>query len=126
MHDGNTRDARAALDRIPDDGSEASAEKWYQRAEIARNANDDAALTTILEHMRSTTPKSPWLESALFTAGNMYLLRKDYDRAIDYYRELHERFPAGNEGGLRALEMRLAHLSPESQGAGQEIFRRAD
>jgi soluble lytic murein transglycosylase len=97
MHDGNTRDARAALDRIPDDGSEASAEKWYQRAEIARNANDDAALTTILEHMRSTTPKSPWLESALFTAGNMYLLRKDYDRAIDYYRELHERFPSGTK-----------------------------
>jgi soluble lytic murein transglycosylase len=97
MHDGNTRDARAALDRIPDDGSEASAEKWYQRAEIARTANDDAALTTILEHMRSTTPKSPWLESALFTAGNMYLLRKDYDRAIDYYRELHERFPAGTK-----------------------------
>jgi thioredoxin-like negative regulator of GroEL len=27
MKDGNTRDARAALDRIPDDGSEASAEK---------------------------------------------------------------------------------------------------
>ncbi len=97
MHDGNTRDARAALDRIPDDGSEASAEKWYQRAEIARNANDEAALTTILEHMRSTTPKSPWLESALFTAGNMYLLRKDYDRAIDYYRELHDRFPTGTK-----------------------------
>ncbi|HEY5174405.1 MAG TPA: transglycosylase SLT domain-containing protein [Terriglobales bacterium] len=97
MHDGNTRAARAALDRIPDDGSEASAEKWYQRAEIARDASDDAALTTILEHMRSTTPKSPWLESALFTAGNLYLLRKDYDRAIDYYRELHDRFPSGTK-----------------------------
>ncbi len=97
MHDGNTRDARAALDRIPDDGSEASAEKWYQQAEIARNANDDAALTTILQHMRSTAPKSPWLESALFTAGNMYLLRKDYDHAIDYYREIHDRFPTGTK-----------------------------
>ncbi len=97
IHDGDTRDARSALDRIPDDGSEASAEKWYQQAEIARTGDDEAALTTILEHMRSTTPKSPWLESALFTAGNMYLLRKDYDRAIDYYRELHERFPAGTK-----------------------------
>ena len=97
MHDGNTRDARAALDRIPDDGSDASAEKWYQRAEIARNANDDAGLNTILEHMRATTPKSPWLESALLTAGNMYLLRKDYDRAIDYYREIHQRFPDGTK-----------------------------
>ncbi len=97
MHEGNTRDARAALDRIPDDGSDASAEKWYQRAEIARNANDDAGLDTILEHMRATTPKSPWLESALLSAGNMYLLRKDYDRATDYYRELHQRFPNGTK-----------------------------
>src|SRR5271166_6236911 len=97
MHEGNTRDARAALDRIPDDGSDASAEKWYQRAEIARKDNDDAGLNTILEHMRATTPKSPWLESALLSAGNMYLLRKDYDRAVDYYRELHQRFPDGTK-----------------------------
>ena len=47
------------------------------------------------------------------SAGNMYLLRKDYDRAIDYYRELHERFPDGHEGGVRSLEMRLADLSAE-------------
>ena len=97
MHDGNTHEARAALDLIPDDGSDASAEKWYQRAEIARKDNDDAGLNTILEHMRATTPKSPWLESALFSAGNMYLLRKDYDRAIDYYREIHLRFPEGTK-----------------------------
>ncbi|HUI82698.1 MAG TPA: transglycosylase SLT domain-containing protein [Candidatus Binatia bacterium] len=95
LHDGNTRAAREALGRIPDDGSEASAEKWYQQAEIARNANDDGSLSNILEHMRTTAPKSPWLESTLLTAGNMYLLRKDYDRAIDYYREIHQRFPAG-------------------------------
>ncbi len=97
MHDGNTRMAREALDQIPDDGSEASAEKWYQQAEIARNANDDASLSNILEHMRASTPKSPWLEATLLSAGNMYLLRKDYDRALDYYREIHERFPSGTK-----------------------------
>src|SRR5271169_5617899 len=84
---GQNQQAKEVLARIPDDGSEASAEKWYQSAEIARDANDDAGLTTILQHMRATTPTSPWLESALFTAGNMYLLRQDY------YREIHERFP---------------------------------
>src|SRR5271169_3852382 len=84
---GENRQAKEVLNRIPDDGSEASAEKWYQSAEIARDANDDAGLTTILQHMRATSPTSPWLESALFTAGNMYLLRQDY------YREIHERFP---------------------------------
>jgi len=97
MHDGNTRQARQALDRIADDGSEASAEKWYQQAELAREANDDGSLTNILEHMRASTPKSPWLEAALLSAGNMYLLRKDYDHAIDYYREIHQRFPAGTK-----------------------------
>jgi soluble lytic murein transglycosylase len=89
----DNRGAKDALARVPDDGSEASAEKWYQSAEIARNTNDEAQLSTILQHMRATTPKSPWLESALFTAGNMYLLQENYDRAIDYYKEIHDRFP---------------------------------
>jgi len=90
---GDNKHAQAVLNRIPDDGSEASAEKWYQSAEIARSSNDDAQLTSILQHMRATTPSSPWLESALMTAGNMYLLREDYDKAIDYYKEIHDRFP---------------------------------
>ena len=34
---GDNRQAKEVLARIPDDGSEASAEKWYQSAEIARN-----------------------------------------------------------------------------------------
>jgi soluble lytic murein transglycosylase len=93
--DGNARLAHQTLDQIPDDGSDASAEKWYQQAEIARNANDDGSLSNILEHMRTITPRSPWLEQALLSAGNMYLLRKDYDHALDYYREIHQRFPTG-------------------------------
>ena len=97
MHDGNTKMARETLDQIPDDGSDASAQKWYQQIEIARNANDDASISSILEHMRASTPKSPWLEEALLSTGNMYLLRKDYDRALDYYREIHERFPNGTK-----------------------------
>jgi soluble lytic murein transglycosylase len=90
---GQNREAASVLDRIPDDGSDASAEKWYQRLELARSAQDNARMQEILTYMRSNTPHSVWLESALMSTGNMYLLRKDYDRAIDYYRELQERFP---------------------------------
>jgi len=90
---GQSREAASVLDRIPDDGSDASAEKWYQRLELARSAQDDARMLEILTYMRTNTPRSVWLESALMSTGNMYLLRKDYDRAIDYYRELQERFP---------------------------------
>jgi len=94
---GQNRDAAAVLDRIPDDGSDASAEKWYQRLELARSAQDDGRMQEVLTYMRTNTPHSVWLESALMSTGNMYLLRKDYDRAIDYYRELQERFPQGEK-----------------------------
>jgi soluble lytic murein transglycosylase len=94
---GQNREAAAVLDRIPDDGSDASAEKWYQRLELARSAQDEPRMQEILTYMRTNTPHSVWLESALMSTGNMYLLRKDYDRAIDYYRELQERFPQGDK-----------------------------
>lgn len=94
---GENKQAKEVLARIPDDGSDASAEKWYQSAEIARNTGDDAELSNILQHMRATTPHSPWLESALFTAGNMYLLRQDYGKATDYYKEISERFPGSTK-----------------------------
>ncbi len=93
MKMGDNKQASEVLARIPDDGSDASAEKWYQSVEVARNTGDEAQLNSILQHMRATTPQSPWLESALLTAGNMYLLSKDYDKAIDYYKEIHDRFP---------------------------------
>ena len=94
---GQNREAASVLDRIPDDGSEAAAEKWYQRLELARGAQDDARVQEILTYMRTNAAHSEWLESALMSTGNMYLLRKDYDRAIDYYRELQERFPNGSK-----------------------------
>jgi len=94
---GQNREAASVLDRIPDDGSDASAEKWYQRLELARTAQDDARMQEVLTYMRTNTPRSVWLESALMSTGNMYLLRKDYDRAIDYYREVQERFPQGEK-----------------------------
>ena len=119
------RGDKTALDRIPDDGSDASAEKWYQQLEIRAQRPRRRLAAANPDHMRANTPKSPWLESALIPTGNMYLLRKDYDRAIDYYREIHERFPQGDEGGLRALEVCLADLSPEPQRRSQEVFRGA-
>jgi soluble lytic murein transglycosylase len=94
---GQPREAAAVLDRIPDDGSEAAAEKWYQRLELARSAQDEGRIQEILTYMRTNMQRSVWLESALMSTGNMYLLKKDYDRAIDYYRELQERFPNGSK-----------------------------
>ena len=43
--------------------------------------------------MEARFPHSPWLADALFSSGNMYLLKRDYPTAIQYYSDLATRFP---------------------------------
>ena len=64
-------------------------------AEIARSTNDDDSFLRLVDDLRQTYPTSSWLEQALLAAGNIYLLRRDYDKAIDSFRELQQRFPNG-------------------------------
>ena len=61
--------------------------------ELARNRNDLDEQTQIVARMETDFPQSPWLAEALFSSGNMYLLRKDYPRAVEYYSYLAAHFP---------------------------------
>ncbi len=63
--------------------------------ELARDGNDSDGLKQIITEMESRFPHSPWLADALFSAGNMYMLKRDYPTAIEYYGELAGRFPSG-------------------------------
>jgi soluble lytic murein transglycosylase len=74
---------------------DAEAERLYLLSETERSASDEDAVQRRLTELRQYGPTSPWLEQALLSAGNMYLLKRDYDHAIDYFRELQERFPKG-------------------------------
>jgi len=94
-HAGRDKEARKALESMPEMTPELKAERWFNLGEIARGANDDDGFLRILDQLRQTAPTSSWLEQALLSAGNIYLLRRDYDRAIDSYRELQQRFPNG-------------------------------
>jgi len=94
-HAGRDKEAKKALEAMPEMTPEMEAERWFNLGEIARGANDDDGFLRILEQLRQTAPTSSWLEQALLSAGNIYLLRRDYDRAIDSYRELQQRFPNG-------------------------------
>ena len=94
-HAGRDKEAKKVLEAIPDTTPEIKAQRLFNLGEIARGGNDDDGFLRILEQLRQTAPTSSWLEQALLSAGNIYLLRRDYDRAIDSYRELQQRFPNG-------------------------------
>ncbi len=78
---------------LPDTPDENGARRLYLLMELARNRNDLDTQTSIVARMETDFPKSQWLAEALFSSGNMYLLRKDYQRAADYYGYLAEHFP---------------------------------
>lgn len=79
-----------ALADTPDDNG---ARRLYLLMELARNRNDLDEQTQIVARMETDHPESPWLAEALFSSGNMYLLRKDYQRAVEYYSYLSAHFP---------------------------------
>src|SRR6266566_2793664 len=89
----DNKEAKKALESLPSSTPEINAQRLFNLGEIARATDDDDGFLRILGQLRETAPTSPWLEQALLSAGNIYLLRRDYDKAIDSYRELQQRFP---------------------------------
>jgi soluble lytic murein transglycosylase len=92
---GSSHDARKLLTSMGVQTGDAEAERLYLLSETQRSTSDEEAVQRTLGELRQFGPASPWLEQALLSAGNMYLLKHDYDHAIDYFRELQERFPSG-------------------------------
>ena len=92
---GRSHDARQILLAMGAQTGDAEAERLYLLSETQRSTSDEEAVERTLNELRQFGPSSPWLEQALLLAGNMYLLKRDYDRAIDYFRELQQRFPNG-------------------------------
>ena len=86
-----TESQASALADTPD---ENGARRSYLLMELARNRNDLDEQTRIVTRMETDFPQSQWLAEALFSSGNMYLLRKDYPRAAEYYSYLAAHFPS--------------------------------
>lgn len=94
-HSGQEREVKALLNSVESASPEINARRLWDIGELQRAANDDDAFLRTVDQMRQAAPTSPWLEQALLYVGNIYLLRKDYDKAIDAYREIESRFPGG-------------------------------
>ena len=86
-----TESQASALADTPD---ENGARRLYLLMELARDRNDLDEQTRIVTRMETDFSQSQWLAEALFSSGNMYLLRKDYPRAAEYYAYLAEHFPS--------------------------------
>lgn len=92
-HDGKDKDAKTQLDSIPGASTEVNAERIFELMEIARAADDEGEIEKLAAQLRQQAPASVWFDRGLLLAGNACLLKRDYDKAIDFYRELDQRFP---------------------------------
>jgi len=123
---GHSRDARQLLNSMGVQTGDAEAERLYLLSETARSTSDENAAVATVNQLRQFGPTSPWLEQALYSAGNMYLLKRDYDHAIDYFREVPQRFPSGTHASYAHwkaawLSFRLGRTDDAIKGFEDQI-----
>ena len=85
---------KAEAEALPDSPDENGARRLYLLMELARSRTDLDEQKRIVAEMESRFPQSPWLADALFDSGNIYLLRREYPTAVEYYGYLAAHFPA--------------------------------
>lgn len=127
---GDSKDARKVLESLQVSGN-AEAQRLSLLADIARSSDDEDRFNELVKQIRQAAPASNWFEQALLSGGNMYLLKRDYDRAIDFYRELDQRFPKGKWGHYAHwkaswLSLRQGRTEDAKLGFEQQIARYAD
>jgi soluble lytic murein transglycosylase len=87
------RISRREVEKLPETGDDSAAAKQYMLAELSRNENDQATHDALIAQMVDRFPKSRWLEEALYSGGNMYLLKHDAKQATYHYALLVKMFP---------------------------------
>lgn len=85
--------SRRDVEKLPDTGDDSAALKLYMLAELSRNDDDRVGHDAIITQMIQRFPKSRWLEEALYSGGNMYLLKRDANQTIYHYATLVAMFP---------------------------------
>ena len=126
-HSGDDREAKKVLDGMESSaGTEIGIQRIFNLAEIARSDNDEPGFLQYLGQLRQAAPTSFWLQQALLSEGNYYLLKPDYDKAIDAYRELQQRFPKGGRASyahwkVAWLSLRQGRTAEAKTGFEQQI-----
>ncbi len=85
--------SRRDVEKLPGTSDDSAALKLYMLAELSRNEDDRSGHDAIIAEMVKRFPASRWLEEALYSGGNMYLLKRDAQQAIYHYSTLVTLFP---------------------------------
>jgi soluble lytic murein transglycosylase len=85
--------SRAEVEHLPVTGDDSAALKIYLQSELARNMGDTDEHDAFVQQLMAQYPHSRWLEEALYSGGNMYVIRQDDAKAVDDYLALVQHFP---------------------------------
>jgi soluble lytic murein transglycosylase len=85
--------SRHDVEKLPETNDDTAALKLYMLAELSRSEDDRAGHDALIAEMVKRFPSSRWLEEALYSGGNMYLLKHDAGQAIYHYTTLVTLFP---------------------------------
>jgi peptidoglycan lytic transglycosylase len=121
---GQDKEAKKILDTLQNLAPEQEAERLYDLISIARSADDEEATAKLLAQLRQVSPSSSWLEESLLLVANYYLLKPDYDHAIDFYRELHARFPNGSHASYAHWKVAWLSLRMGRNDEAKQEFER--
>ncbi len=113
----------AQAEALADTNEENGARRLYLLMELARTRTDLEDVQKIVAEMKTRFPHSPWLAEALFSAGNMYLLRREYPPAVEYYSDMAAHFP--DHADAAAAHWRAGWLSYR-QGLYADAARQFD
>jgi soluble lytic murein transglycosylase len=80
--------SRQEVEHLPVTGDDSAALKIYLQSELARNMGDTDQHDAFVQQLMAQYPHSRWLEEALYSGGNMYLIRQDDAKAIEDYLAL--------------------------------------
>ena len=85
--------SRGDVERLPITSDDTAALKMYLQSELARNEGHADEHDALVQQLLSKFPQSRWTEEALYSGGNMYLIKRDQNRAIEEYSDLTQHFP---------------------------------
>ena len=117
------REAAEVLEHGAPASTGQQAQRLYYLAENAKGRGDLAEHASLIATLRELGPSSPWLEEALFSAANFYLVRRNLAEASSFYTETFQRFRNGKHAAY--AHWKAAWLT-QQMGKSEEAARLMD